>query len=60
VYKDCGIAVREALADNRAVPINGARQTGKSTLARVVAGHQAANDLLLEPLPGRRTQDLRR
>jgi predicted AAA+ superfamily ATPase len=35
-------AVREALADTRVVLVNGARQAGKSTLVRAVAGEQAA------------------
>lgn len=35
-------AVTEALADTRVVLVNGARQAGKSTLARAVAGQRAA------------------
>jgi uncharacterized protein len=35
-------AIADALADTRVVLINGARQAGKSTLARAVAGLQAA------------------
>jgi predicted AAA+ superfamily ATPase len=35
-------AVAEALADTRVVLINGARQAGKSTLVRAVAGERAA------------------
>jgi hypothetical protein len=31
-------AVRDALADTRVVLVNGARQAGKSTLVRAVAG----------------------
>jgi len=36
------MAVAEALADTRVVLINGARQVGKSTLVRAVAGERAA------------------
>jgi predicted AAA+ superfamily ATPase len=44
-------AVADALADTRVVLVNGARQAGKSTLARAVAGQQAAEwrDLDLPP-----------
>src|SRR5215468_536350 len=35
--------VGEALADTRVVTINGARQAGKSTLARLVAGGTAGS-----------------
>jgi uncharacterized protein len=35
-------AVAEALADTRVVLVNGARQAGKSTLVRALAGQQAA------------------
>lgn len=35
-------AVAEALTDTRVVLVNGARQAGKSTLVRAVAGQQAA------------------
>ncbi|MGH3924271.1 MAG: ATP-binding protein, partial [Pseudonocardiaceae bacterium] len=36
------MAIAEALADTRVVLINGARQVGKSTLVRAVAGDRAA------------------
>ncbi|HLJ98303.1 MAG TPA: ATP-binding protein, partial [Streptosporangiaceae bacterium] len=35
-------AITEALADTRVVLVNGARQAGKSTLVRAIAGHRAA------------------
>jgi hypothetical protein len=35
-------AVAEAIADTRVVLVNGARQVGKSTLVRAVAGERAA------------------
>ena len=35
-------AIADALADTRVVLVNGARQAGKSTLVRAVAGQQAA------------------
>jgi uncharacterized protein len=38
-------AVAAALADTRVVVINGARQTGKSTLARLVAAELASSEL---------------
>jgi uncharacterized protein len=51
--------VREALADTRVVAINGARQVGKSTLARKIAG-TARNPLLRlldDPSTRRAAQD---
>src|ERR1700753_2215446 len=44
-------AIADALADTRVVLVNGARQAGKSTLVRAVAGQQAAErrDLDLPP-----------
>ena len=35
-------AISDALADTRVVLVNGARQAGKSTLVRAVAGQRAA------------------
>src|SRR5579859_4852218 len=44
-------AITDALADTRVVLVNGARQAGKSTLVRAIAGEQAAEwrDLDLPP-----------
>ncbi len=42
VPRHAASAVAEALADTRVVLINGARQVGKSTLVRAVAGDRAA------------------
>lgn len=42
VPRHAASAVAEALADTRVVLINGARQAGKSTLVRAVAGERAA------------------
>lgn len=42
VPRHAASAVAEALADTRVVLINGARQVGKSTLVRAVAGERAA------------------
>lgn len=42
VPRRAALAVAEALADTRVVVINGARQVGKSTLVRAVAGDRAA------------------
>ena len=42
VPRRAAAAVTAALADTRVVLVNGARQSGKSTLVRVVAGHRAA------------------
>jgi uncharacterized protein len=42
VPRRAALAVAEALADTRVVLINGARQVGKSTLVRAVAGERAA------------------
>jgi predicted AAA+ superfamily ATPase len=42
VPRHAASAVSEALADTRVVLINGARQAGKSTLVRAVAGERAA------------------
>jgi predicted AAA+ superfamily ATPase len=42
VPRHAALAVAEALADTRVVLVNGARQVGKSTLVRAVAGEQAA------------------
>lgn len=42
VPRQAASAVAEALADTRVVLINGARQAGKSTLVRAVAGERAA------------------
>ncbi|HEY3907204.1 MAG TPA: ATP-binding protein [Streptosporangiaceae bacterium] len=45
-------AVTEALADTRVVVINGARQTGKSTLARLVMSEHPGSELrYLDELP---------
>jgi len=51
--------VDEALADTRVVLINGARQTGKSTLTRITAGQRAdaAVRLLDDPLTLRAARD---
>ena len=42
VPRNAASAVADALSDTRVVLVNGARQAGKSTLARAVAGHEAA------------------
>lgn len=42
VPRHAASAIAEALADTRVVLVNGARQAGKSTLVRAVAGQQAA------------------
>ena len=42
VFRRAYRAVTEALADTRVVLINGARQAGKSTLVRAIAGERAA------------------
>src|SRR5216683_4558631 len=42
VPRHAGPPVAEALADTRVVLVNGARQAGKSTLVRAIAGQQAA------------------
>ncbi|MGH3932896.1 MAG: AAA family ATPase, partial [Pseudonocardiaceae bacterium] len=42
VPRRAALAVADALADTRVVLINGARQVGKSTLVRAVAGDRAA------------------
>ncbi len=42
VPRRAALAVAEALADTRVVLVNGARQVGKSTLVRAVAGERAA------------------
>lgn len=42
VPRHAASAVAEALADTRVVLVNGARQVGKSTLVRAVAGERAA------------------
>jgi uncharacterized protein len=42
VPRNAAPAVADALSDTRVVLVNGARQAGKSTLARAVAGQQAA------------------
>jgi len=42
VPRHASSAVAEALADTRVVLVNGARQAGKSTLVRALAGQQAA------------------
>ncbi|MET9492103.1 ATP-binding protein [Nocardia sp. NPDC006630] len=42
IVRRASSAVREALGDTRVVLINGARQVGKSTLARTVAGERVA------------------
>jgi hypothetical protein len=47
--------VREALADTRVVLINGARQAGKSTLVRAVAGGQPATWRDLDRLQDRQS-----
>ncbi|HEY8043475.1 MAG TPA: AAA family ATPase, partial [Streptosporangiaceae bacterium] len=42
VPRHASSAVAEALADTRVALVNGARQAGKSTLVRALAGQQAA------------------
>jgi predicted AAA+ superfamily ATPase len=42
ISRHASSAVSDALADTRAVLVNGARQAGKSTLVRALAGQQDA------------------
>lgn len=55
MLRRAGSAIAEALADTRVVLVNGARQAGKSTLVRAVAGQRAAEWRNLDLPPDRQS-----